>query len=115
MLKDLRKKIKAKGTLQEYATDIGIRRATLSEFLSGKTDIRLSTLQKIVEPLGIDVFDKIPSNLTEVQTVFLEGGSYKKGQEYKGKEIVLCFGSASTSHQAFLLKGKDGKTEIEVI
>lgn len=53
----IKKKIQDETTLAQFADDHGIRKATLSDFLNGKRDIRVSTLMRIIKPLRIVVID----------------------------------------------------------
>jgi predicted transcriptional regulator len=57
MEKLIKKKILNETTLASFADEHGIRRATLSDFLNGKRDIRVSTLKRIIAPLKIVVID----------------------------------------------------------
>ena len=58
MLKKIHKRILNKyGSVSGFAEEVGVRQATLSEFLSGKRDIRVSTLKSIIEPLGMDLME----------------------------------------------------------
>jgi len=107
-LQKIRKRIKKTKTLKEFAQDIGLREATLYDFLNGKLNINMSTLEKIIEPLGMDVLDKLPDTLVEVQAVSDDGQKIKKGNKYKGKKVALCFGTVGTTHQALILEGEGG-------
>jgi predicted transcriptional regulator len=57
MEKLIKNKILNKSTLAVFADDHKIRKATLSDFLNGKRDIRVSTLKRIIAPLKIVVVD----------------------------------------------------------
>ena len=57
MEKLIKKKILDDTTLAQFAEDHKIRKATLSDFLNGKRDIRVSTLKRIIGPLKIVVVD----------------------------------------------------------
>jgi predicted transcriptional regulator len=57
MEKLIKKKILNDSTLASFADEHGIRRATLSDFLNGKRDIRVSTLKRIIAPLKIVIID----------------------------------------------------------
>ena len=57
MEKLIKKKILNETTLAQFADDHKIRKATLSDFLNGKRDIRVSTLKRIIAPLRIVVVD----------------------------------------------------------
>lgn len=60
-MSDLKKKIKFKldeavseaGSYEGWCWDHDINKGTLSYFLRGKTDIKLSTLEKICDALGL--------------------------------------------------------------
>lgn len=54
----IKKKILNETTLAQFADSNNIRRATLSDFLNGKRDIRVSTFLRIIKPLGIVVVEK---------------------------------------------------------
>ena len=105
-LKEIKDKILKETTISLFADDIGIRQATLSNFLNGKVGVQLPTLMKIIEPVGMDILEKMPDNFIEVECVFLDDKKLKKGQKYKGKDIVLCFGTAETTYQGILMKDK---------
>tara|TARA_R110002020_G_scaffold119379_5_gene272454 strand:- start:473 stop:658 length:186 start_codon:yes stop_codon:yes gene_type:complete len=57
MEKQIKKKILNESTLAEFAEQNNIRKATLSDFLNGKRDIRVSTLKRILAPLRFVVID----------------------------------------------------------
>lgn len=57
MEKLIKNKILDQTTLASFADEHGIRKATLSDFLNGKRDIRVSTLKRIIGPLRIVVID----------------------------------------------------------
>lgn len=42
-------------TQSDLAEKIGVRQATISEYESGKSEMKSETLSKIIESLGIDV------------------------------------------------------------
>jgi len=107
-------RILKKTKLSLFADDIGIRQATLYDFLNQKTEIKLPTLMRIIEPLGMNVLEEMPDNFVEVQAVYLKGKTFKKGKKYKRKEIVFCFGNTNTSYQGMLLKDKDGIFTLKV-
>ena len=58
MLELIKKKILKNNTLGGFADENNIRRATLSDFLNGKRDIRLSTFLLIIKPLEIVIKEK---------------------------------------------------------
>ncbi len=58
MEKLIKNKILKKTTLASFAEENKIRKATLSDFLNGKRDIRVSTFLKIIKPLGIVIKEK---------------------------------------------------------
>lgn len=58
MEKLIKNKILKKTTLAAFADAHNIRKATLSDFLNGKRDIRVSTFLKIIKPLGIVIKEK---------------------------------------------------------
>ena len=103
----IKSKIRKKMSVSLFADDIGIRQATLYDFLNEKIEVKLPTLIKIIEPLGMGIVEKMPDNFMPIDTVYLDGKTFKKGNKYKRKEIVLCFGNPDTSYQGMLLKGKD--------
>jgi predicted transcriptional regulator len=57
MEKLIKRKILSETTLAKFAEKHNIRKATLSDFLNGKRDIRVSTLKRIIAPLRIVVID----------------------------------------------------------
>ncbi len=54
----IKRKILNETTLASFADAHNIRKATLSDFLNGKRDIRVSTFLRIIKPLGIVVKEK---------------------------------------------------------
>ena len=57
MEKLIKRKILSETTLAQFADENDIRKATLSDFLNGKRDIRVSTLKRIIGPLRIVIVD----------------------------------------------------------
>ena len=110
----IKSNIEKKMKLSMFADDIGIRQATLYDFLNQKIDIKLPTLMRIIEPLGMNILEEMPDNFIEVQSVYLKGKAYKKGKKYKGKEVILCFGNPDTTYEGILLKDKDGAFTLKV-
>jgi len=105
ILEKIKQKIKSKSTMESYAEKVGVRRATLSDFLHQKVDIRVTTLNKIIEPLGLDIMEKLPGKLIHVESVHYKEKKYKEGEKFsKGNKIVFCFGCTKTTYQAILLK-----------
>lgn len=114
MLKRIRSKIKEISAIHHYAEKVDMTSSNLYNFLNGKLDVRVSTLIKIIKPLGMDILESLPDQLEEVATVVVKGKTYKKSEKYKGLEILLCFGSGSTSHQCILVKAENGKMELKI-
>jgi hypothetical protein len=110
----IKEKIKQKTKVSLFADDIGIRQATLYNFLNQKIDIKLPTLMRIIEPLGMSILENMPDNFIEVDAVYLKGKAIKKGQKFKKKEVVICFGNSDTTYQGMLLKDKDGLFTLKV-
>ena len=58
---ELRKKIKSKikenGSVNSFADNNGIRRASLADYLNGKKDVTTRLFFKIIEPLNMILID----------------------------------------------------------
>lgn len=115
MLSFIKRKIKARGTQKLFAKEIGMRQATLSDFLKGKADVKLSTFTKIIDHSGLEIAEKRPNVLITVQSVILDGKTYKAGDLYKGGVITLCFGSTGTSYQGIVKTGYGNKLELIIV
>jgi len=55
MEKEIKQAIRSKTTLTEFCQKNKLRISTVSDFLNGKSDIRLSTLKKIINATGITI------------------------------------------------------------
>jgi hypothetical protein len=110
----IKERIKQKTKVSLFADDIGIRQATLYDFLNQKIDIKLPTLMRIIEPLNMNILENMPDTFIEVDAVYLGNKTIKKGQTYKKKEVVVCFGNTDTTYQGILLKGKDDLFTLKV-
>lgn len=99
----LRSKISKIDNVHTFADKVGVRRAALYNFLNDKCDLHLSSFLKIIEPLDIEIQEKIPTKIYEVGSIIIDGKSYKKGDKLKHGEVILCFASEGTSHQFAVL------------
>lgn len=99
----LRSKINDIDSVSNFADRVGVRRAALYNFLNDKCDLHLSSFLKIIEPLDVEIQEKIPQKIYEVGSVLIDGKSYKKGDKLNGSEVILCFASEGTSHQFAVL------------
>lgn len=114
MLELIKSAIKTVGTQTTFAKSIGIRQATLSEFLSGG-DIKLSTLTKIMDKAGLEIASKEPNQLMERKYVIISGIKYHVGEFTSSDvEIVYCFGSTHTTKQGVILRNTQTE-ELELI
>lgn len=113
-LTKIKDKILAKTKLSLFADDIGIRRATLYDFLNEKIDVKLPTLMRIIEPLNMGIIEQLPEEFIEVQTVYLNGKTFKKGDKYKRKKVLFCFGTKGSSYQGMLLESNDKTFALKV-
>ena len=57
MRQELKKKIKEIGSVNGYADEHKIRRASLHDYLNNKKDITTRLFFKIIEPLGMGVIE----------------------------------------------------------
>jgi uncharacterized sporulation protein YeaH/YhbH (DUF444 family) len=112
-IKLIRELISARSNPKAYAEEIGVKVGTMYDFLNQKKGINVNTFFKIINPLGLKVGrDKV--SLIEVDVVYIDGVKYKKGDAYESKEVILCFGDASSSMQYMLLRGKEKKSELVI-
>lgn len=95
------------GSLSKFCTDNNFRYATVCDFLNGKTDIQYTNLENIMLLLEMKIQPDMGAEMTELNTVMIDGISYKKGQVYKDRTIVSMYGSGSTSHQLLILQNGD--------
>lgn len=109
----IRAKIKEKTNPSLYADDIGMSRTTLFNFLNGQSNIKFDGLEKIIKPIGMDILESLPDNLKEIDHIMYDGMKLEKGSIYEDKDVLFCFGSASSSHQMVIL-GDGNKKEIKV-
>ena len=100
----IKEKIKKQSNLRDFADAHGIHRATLYDFLNGKKDITLSTFLKLVEPLDIDICDKLPDGLIKVDNISFDGIELSKGMTYKDGVVLALFDSDNTSHKFALIE-----------
>lgn len=110
----IRKKIDELGSVQDFADMIKMRRASLYDFLNTDADIKLTSLRKIIDKIGFDILERLPDKLILIDCVYINKKKYKEGDEYKGNQILLCFGSSSTSHQAFIINTNEGMELIVI-
>ncbi len=104
LLTKIRKKIDEKSSVSVFADEQDIRKASLYDFLNGKTGISIPTFHRVITSLGMDVLENLPDEFTTVDCVYIDGKTYHKGDMYKGKKILLTFGTGSTSHQGVLFE-----------
>lgn len=96
-----------------YAEEIGVKVGTMYNFLNKKAGINVNTFFKIITPLGLRVSTGKLS-LIDVDVVYSGGAAYRKGDFFEGKEVILCFGDASSSFQYMLLRSKEEKSELVI-
>lgn len=114
MLERFKAAIKRFGTQKKFCEDIGIREATLSEFLGGG-DIRFSTLKKIMEKAGFEISSSEPNQLMPRDYIIIDGDRFHVGDFTQDKlQVEFCFGSTHTSKQGAVLKNVETK-EVELI
>ncbi len=129
MREELKKVIKLRGTLKDFAEQNGIRRATLSDFLNGKTDIQVSTLEKIMNGAGLEIAEANnvePGKFIECESVKMENGVFNKGTEVRiyenmffttgGETHVIhsCF-TYGDRHAVVLENLRDKNLELKVL
>ena len=113
-LNRIREKIKKEMSPKDYADKIGISRTTLYNFLNGQSNIKFDGLEKIIKPIGMDILEGLPPNLKEIGHIQYGDVHLKVGEYYEEKKVLLCFGSASSSHQMVVFESADGEKEIKV-
>ena len=101
----------------EFAKEVGIREATLSEFLNEKVNINFDTLSKIMKGANLEIAEKKPNILIELDFVIIKGEKYKIHDYYdKKRKIIFCFGSSSTTYQGIIVKKLvDSKLELIIL
>ena len=116
MIKLIKAAIKRLGNQKSFADSIGIRQATLSEFLSG-ADIRVSTLKKIMEKAGLEIASSEPNQLMQREFVIIDGNRFHVGEFTSDKlQVEFCFGSTHTTKQGVILKNIDtNKLELIIV
>jgi hypothetical protein len=108
----IREKISKRGNILSFSKEIKVKSATLYNFLNGKKGINTDTFFRIITPLGLMLEGN--EKMIEVGSVWIDGTKVKSGWKYKGKEIVMCFGDASSSKQFVLLKDELEKHELVI-
>jgi len=56
--KKIKKKIKENGSVNGFADDNKIRRASLTDYLNGKKDLTTRLFFKVIKPLNMEIVDK---------------------------------------------------------
>lgn len=115
MLELVKSAIKKLGGQAQFAKEANIsRQATISEFLNGK-DIRLSTLNKIMDAAGLEISSKEPNQLMQRKYVIIAGTKYHQGDYMDNDvQVAYCFGGTHTSKQGVILKNTQTE-ELELI
>lgn len=112
LIKTIREKIKQRSNPKAYAEEIGIRTSTMYNFLNQKAGVNVNTFFKIIEPLGLKVINE--GTMIKVQSVWIGKTKYQVGDFYESKEVLFCFGDASSSVQYMLLKSEKEEKELVV-
>lgn len=103
------------GGIVSFSNEIGVRQATVSDWLNEKKGITTPTLFKILEPLGFGVNDILGQTFTEVETVYVNGRALCSGSVYKGRKVEFCLGISSGSYQALVFKNDKEEMEIKIV
>lgn len=103
------------GGVVKFSNEIGVRQATVSDWLNLKKGVTTTTLFKILEPLGFGINDIVGQKFTQVDTVYVNGRAISKGGVYKGRKVDMCLGIASGSYQALAFKNDNGEMEIRIV
>ena len=103
------------GGIVKFSKDNKIRQATVSDLLNDRKSVTLTTFQKIIKPLGIDIMKTLPEKFIQVDTVYWKGETYHKGCVFDGQKIVACLGCAENSYQAILFDDGKGKFILKVV
>lgn len=106
--------IKKNYNIVVFADKINISATTLFNFLNDRVNIQYDTLQKIIQPLGMDILENIPDSLRECKSIMIEGRHKKVGEFIDGKQITMCFESTSSSHQGLILTDVNGVSELRM-
>lgn len=115
--KILKEKILKNNTVNGFADENNIRRASLTDYLNGKKDLTTKVLFRILKPLKMDVNKVLPDKMKKVSEVFdIETDKFlTAGFKYKRKEIESCWKDEKTGATALVLKNKDSKLELHIL
>ena len=115
----IEQKIVEKSTIHGFAQSIGLRHATLYDFLHKSVGINITTLLKIISPLKLKLklqdLNDFDVQLIEVQAIWIEKKKFKKGDKYQEMEVLMCFGDAGSGQQGMLLKDAKGKSQLVIV
>lgn len=113
--KILKEKILKNNTVNGFADENNIRRASLTDYLNGKKDLTTKVLFRILKPLKMDVNTITPDKMNRVLEVSIKDKIYTDGQKFKRKEIESCWKDNKTGVSALVLKNKDSKLELHIL
>ena len=111
----IKKKIKELGSVNAYADEHNIRRASLTDYLNGKKDLTTKVLFRVLEPLGMNINSINSGFLSKVDKLEVNGKIFKKGSKYNGIEVISCWENKETEAKAIVQKINDTDLQLRFL
>jgi hypothetical protein len=106
----IREKIEQTTTVGQFADSIGMRRATLYNFLNERQDVHVATLERIIEPLDMVVEEALPAR----SETMVKCGKFAVGGKY-GKDFIKTIYANKRKAVLVLANEKNNRLKIKVV